>query len=315
MKRFVSILLACIVLCQASEAVERGDSLSCPPKLRFVPAVTDAAIAFGLNAGVTELLKNSVYELRPDKSDFASFPSRHSSYVFNIASIVSHELYRYSPFWLSVSQTAANAVAMQRVYKSKHFPSDVLAGAATGIATTEIARAIGRKIFPSKSHCYFDADNLSSLNASTTALIPLEKRGEGLSVGCGIESLLGISLAQSGWWGYGVSLRLRSQPIYLDDIYLDAMNSAVIAVESYITRSVFDGQWSLGAYAAAGPVRNFKRPMRCAASWSGLLDCSAALSRQVSKNLSIGGELGCDVTDRPGSKTNLKIALLTKAQF
>lgn len=315
MKRILSVFVCTILIVLSLRAHEPSDTIGCNQKFKFVPAITNAAMGFGLNAGVTELMKRAVFELRPDRSDYESFPSRHASYAFNIGSIISYGLYGYSPFWVSGAHIIADGVAMQRVLNSRHFPSDVLAGAAIGIASNEAAHAIGRAIFKSKNHCYFDAENLSSLTVSTVALIPLSSRGEGLSAGCGVESSMTLSVAMDSWWGYGVSLRLRSQPIYVNDVYSDAMNSVGLSAMCYLFKPVFDGQWALGVNVSGGPTRNFDRPLNCVESWSAILNASMSLSKQVSRKLSIGGEIGCDITERPGPNTNLLIALITKAYF
>ncbi len=59
-----------------------------------------------------------------------SFPSAHASNAFAVASFVS-SFYRRPRVWLYV---AATLLAYSRVYVGVHYPTDVLAGAALGLA-------------------------------------------------------------------------------------------------------------------------------------------------------------------------------------
>lgn len=316
MKKIIPLIIIALLAAQNLFASSATDSLCCHSRFNLGHTLSDIAFSAGINAGLTEILKNSVSELRPDRSDEQSFPSRHTSYAFTLASIASHELYSYSPFWVTAAQTAANAIAMQRVYAQRHFPSDALAGAALGIASTEAGYALSRLIFNDRQNsCRATAENYSSLDAVTIALLPFSRPKEGFSAGCGIESSLRLSLASDSWYGFSTAFRMRSQPVYLNHVYLAPMNSVALTAGYYIFTPAFNGQWSLEGRASAGFIRNFKRPMHCVPAWSGLLDITATLSRQITKKLSVGATLGCDITNRSHTPCNLLIALTTKAMF
>jgi membrane-associated phospholipid phosphatase len=65
--------------------------------------------------------------------DYTAFPSGHTSTAFALASLIS-SVYR-DKIWVGiVSYTLATGVAWSRVYENKHWPSDVLIGAALGFA-------------------------------------------------------------------------------------------------------------------------------------------------------------------------------------
>lgn len=131
-----------------------SDSVAVAAKI--TPITTQERIAslggsMVITAGLTELLKNSVHELRPDRSENNSFPSRHTSWAFGFSTTLSNQLYQTSP-WLAIgSHGAASAVAIQRVASGRHWGSDVAAGAAIGIASAEIAQCLSRLIFHRKS--------------------------------------------------------------------------------------------------------------------------------------------------------------------
>lgn len=81
---------------------------------------------------VTELLKRTVREERPDKSDRRSFPSGHSSQSFAAAGTL-HKRYGWK-VGLPAHAVAA-FVATARVKAKKHYVHDVLVGAAIGEAS------------------------------------------------------------------------------------------------------------------------------------------------------------------------------------
>jgi hypothetical protein len=99
----------------------------------------EASVFSGL---ITSLSKLTVGRERPTRSnnqtDFdlgsgnQSFPSGHATQAFTVASVIAAR----SEGWLipTVAYTAATLVAYDRVNDRAHFPSDVAAGAAIGVA-------------------------------------------------------------------------------------------------------------------------------------------------------------------------------------
>lgn len=89
-------------------------------------------------AAVT-LLKNGSHILRPDSSNFASFPSGHTAQAFAAAAILSEEYgYRYK--WVPyLSYGIASTVGVLRMANNKHYLSDVLVAAGIGILSTKAA--------------------------------------------------------------------------------------------------------------------------------------------------------------------------------
>lgn len=314
-------LLSIIILLSAVTVSANGvDSTAninhVPRQFQWKRSVTGAASAFVINAAVTEVLKHNIGEMRPDRSDNSSFPSRHSSYAFVLASIASHELALYSPFWVTAAHTMANAVGMQRVYGEHHYPSDVLAGASLGLLSGEAGYALSRFFFSAEKCPRFAADNLPAVTATTVAILPLVgNSSEGYSVGVGIESALGISLPTSEHWGLGLALRLRDMPVYRDAVYEAMLKSCAATADVYFAAPVIDGSWAVEGRMALGAIRNFSRPAASAPGWSVLTDISAGIYRQLCRCLSVGCRVGCDLTQRPGPDAALTIAFETKAMF
>lgn len=76
---------------------------------------------------------------RPDNSEFDAFPSGHTSNAFMMATFM-HEELKHKSIWYSVgAYTVATSVGVMRMLNNRHWSSDVLMGAAVGIASTKIA--------------------------------------------------------------------------------------------------------------------------------------------------------------------------------
>ena len=95
-------------------------------------------LALGATIGVTDLLKTTTDRMRPDRRDSRSFPSGHASGAFAAATLANRNLKVLRlPAWAKQSLSVGNLVlasgtAWARVEGGRHFPSDVLAGAAIG---------------------------------------------------------------------------------------------------------------------------------------------------------------------------------------
>lgn len=148
MKRGVAVVLIAVLWavlpCRAK--AETPDSTAHRSVSEIAASIGGSAL---FNGAFTELLKGTVHEMRPDRTATNSFPSRHTSWAFTASTVLSNELYRYSPWWSLGGQAVASAVGVQRVMARRHYGSDVICGAALGVASTELAYFISRKIFGS----------------------------------------------------------------------------------------------------------------------------------------------------------------------
>ncbi|MCU1382880.1 MAG: superfamily protein [Acidobacteria bacterium] len=76
-----------------------------------------------------EPLKFATHRLRPDASNYQSFPSGHASVTFAAATVIERHLgWRKSVLGYAV----ASYVAMSRIHDNRHYLSDVVFGAAVG---------------------------------------------------------------------------------------------------------------------------------------------------------------------------------------
>ncbi|GAB3242731.1 hypothetical protein GCM10027346_39050 [Hymenobacter seoulensis] len=96
-------------------------------------------------------VKNLSQETRPDGSDNLSFPSGHTAQAFLAASIV-HTEFRDKSQWYGIgAYTIATSVAALRMINSKHWQSDVVAGAGFGILSAHLGYLTHRNRWGRKS--------------------------------------------------------------------------------------------------------------------------------------------------------------------
>lgn len=88
-----------------------------------------------LVGGASILLKYTVRELRPDHSNYHSFPSLHSSVAFASAAYLQR---RYGWKFGVPAYSLATYVAVGRVVARKHYWWDCVAGAAIGVGSAYI---------------------------------------------------------------------------------------------------------------------------------------------------------------------------------
>lgn len=91
-------------------------------------------------------MKIIVSRERPNGSDSRSFPSGHATRAFVSAEFLHQEFGHLSP-WISIAgYTTASATAYLRLYQNEHWLSDVLVGAAIGMASTKLVYWLNKKM-------------------------------------------------------------------------------------------------------------------------------------------------------------------------
>lgn len=104
-------------------------------------------VAYISMAALTNGLKYTIREPRPDSSSRNSFPSGHTATAFTGAELVRAE---YGWGYGLAAYTVATGVAFMRMYNGRHWLTDVLAGASVGIISARIGYwmlPLNRKIF------------------------------------------------------------------------------------------------------------------------------------------------------------------------
>ncbi len=82
--------------------------------------------SYGATIGTSVVLKYTIKEERPDKSNNRSFPSGHTASAFAGASFI-HQHYGFK--YAIVPYMLATYTGYSRIHSNKHFTRDVLAGA------------------------------------------------------------------------------------------------------------------------------------------------------------------------------------------
>lgn len=91
-------------------------------------------------------LKKITKELRPDGSDYNSFPSGHTAVAFAGAAFLNQEYKHLSTWYGFAGYTVATATGILRIYNNEHWFRDVIAGAGVGILSTKMAYWLEPKI-------------------------------------------------------------------------------------------------------------------------------------------------------------------------
>jgi hypothetical protein len=102
-------------------------------------------------SGIVFSVKNISNELRPDASDYLSFPSGHTAASFVGAEFLRQEYKDVSPWYGVAGYAMATTTAYLRMQNNKHWLTDVVAGAGIGIASTKLAYWL----YPKLQHKFF----------------------------------------------------------------------------------------------------------------------------------------------------------------
>lgn len=108
-------------------------------------------LSTGINALIVYPAKKFTSRTRPDFSDMHSFPSGHTSNAFVGAEFLWQEYKNSSTLLASSGYVIAATIGFLRIRNNKHWLSDVITGAGTGILSTKLAYhlypKISKKIF------------------------------------------------------------------------------------------------------------------------------------------------------------------------
>ncbi|RFZ89963.1 PAP2 family protein [Mucilaginibacter conchicola] len=108
-------------------------------KNTFIDRTMIFVMAEGMMTLSTFSLKKISHRLRPDGSDYKSFPSGHTANAFLGAEFMAQELGDKSIGYSAVGYSFATATGILRMFNRDHWFSDVVAGAGFGILSTKAA--------------------------------------------------------------------------------------------------------------------------------------------------------------------------------
>ncbi|MBD1392584.1 phosphatase PAP2 family protein [Mucilaginibacter glaciei] len=111
-------------------------------KNTFIDRTLIFAMAEGMMSIATFGLKKVTHRLRPDGSDYYSFPSGHTANAFVGAEFMAQELGDKSIAYSAIGYGFATTTGILRMFNRDHWFSDVVAGAGIGILSTKAAYLI-----------------------------------------------------------------------------------------------------------------------------------------------------------------------------
>ena len=110
--------------------------------------ITADGAAVAIQAGITNALKYTLRRERPDGRANNSYPSGHTATAFMCAHMLHKEYGETMSPWISVGGYGiAATTGIFRVIANRHWCSDVMAGAAVGIFSTEVAYGLTDILF------------------------------------------------------------------------------------------------------------------------------------------------------------------------
>lgn len=113
--------------------------------------LVSTAFAYVLMGAVVLSMKSLAGVLRPDGSDFLSFPSGHTATAFTAATLLYKEYGFKTPLATIATFLPAVVTGFTRQLNNRHWLSDVLAGATIGIMMVELAYFLTNLIFGKES--------------------------------------------------------------------------------------------------------------------------------------------------------------------
>lgn len=114
---------------------------------RFVDRMGVHLVAFATMTALTQGLKYTIRERRPDSGARNSFPSGHTATAFMGAELLRIEYAHISPWIGYAGYAVAATTAYLRIYNNRHYLNDVLAGAAIGIFSSRFATWLYPRVF------------------------------------------------------------------------------------------------------------------------------------------------------------------------
>ena len=295
-------------------AAEKPDSLS--HSRSPLKSVVQAGTAFAVNVGITEVLKHTVTERRPDGSGDDSFPSRHTSWAYNLGSIGARELYRFSPWSVTGFHAMASAVGMQRIMARRHLPRDVLAGAAIGVASAELGYWLGGLFFhdaPLKLP-HMSYERLAAFDYATVAVFPLSDIGEGLSLRTGFSAKAHVIYPLNEHLGLLAALKVQSLPVYRSGQFFGLLDSAGLSAGASYGMSL-GGRWGIESGIVSGVSRVWGQGGYNCGRWA--FDCDATLGFpcRIADMLMLGPRAGYNVMVMSDAISMLTLSFFTQITF
>ena len=195
-------------------------------------------LALGLTTGLSQTLRWTVTEERPDGLGSNSLPSFHAAIAYMGATVLSREYGHISP-WVSIGgYTVATGTQMLRIRHNAHWMNDIAMGAGIGVVSTNLAYFLTDRLLGTKG-----VRPMLPSASELTQLQAFNHQPSGLRLVTGTEtsgrdiSVEGLAETAEGFDATGVRLRSSASITsgfeaewYLTDVfYLSAIARCTIS--------------------------------------------------------------------------------------
>ncbi|TSD63314.1 phosphatase PAP2 family protein [Inquilinus sp. KBS0705] len=160
-------------------------------KNTFVDRTFIYLMAEGMMGATTFILKKATHRLRPDGSNYYSFPSGHTANAFAGAEFMAQELGGKSIGYSAVGYGFATATGVLRIYNRDHWFSDVIAGAGFGILATKGAYLL----YPYIRNTFFKGDRDKEKNKDVPVELKKQRSSSSLLLPSYNNGVLGMQFA------------------------------------------------------------------------------------------------------------------------
>lgn len=150
--------------------------------------ITANGLAIGLTVGLSQTLRWSVTEERPDGSGMHGLPSMHASLAFMGATVLSRE-YGHISHWITIGgYAAATGTQFLRIGHNRHWMNDIFLGAGIGVVSTHLAYFITDKIIGTKGISPVSLASRRGRSLSDLGLPVIFEQGSGIRLVSGTET-------------------------------------------------------------------------------------------------------------------------------
>lgn len=160
-------------------------------KNTFVDRTLIFVMAEGMMGLTTFGLKKVTHRLRPDGSDYYSFPSGHTANAFLGAEFMAQELGDKSIGYSALGYGFATATGILRMYNRDHWFSDVVAGAGIGILSAKAAYLL----YPYIRNRIFKAGREKEDNRDVPAELKKQPKTTSIVMPSYSEGIVGLNFA------------------------------------------------------------------------------------------------------------------------
>lgn len=318
MKRSISAVLlatATALMPWPSAQAHTTDSIASRGK-EVLQSVVSTAGGIAINAAITEGLKSSVHELRPDRSEHNSFPSRHTSWAFAGATGVASCLYYHNPWWAIGAHAIANGVAFQRVANRRHWGGDVVAGAFTGIASAEISNVLVRMAFGTKAPWQSCTDNdfRPSFALRSEAMYNIgHNHDRNLCTGWGAAINMRVPVDEH--FGLSATLHAVTTPMKVNSHFAGVLSGAGLTCGVAVHTPLPCRSLAFTAGVEAGAEKWIGRRELRRAEWGFRGDAELGIEWRLTKRFAFRPTVGYCLCTAAGTYSAIKVSLASAVVF